>query len=107
METVLIGLSHKTAPVEIREKLCVPQGNVQEVLGRLAVLPGFREGLILSTCKRLEVLAVEEWGEEGKARVQDLLAKMGGMGEEELRPYLYNHKGEGAVRHPFRIASSL
>ena len=107
MEIVLIGLSHKTAPVEIREKLCVPQGNVQEVLGRLAVLPGFREGLILSTCNRLEVLAVEEWGEEGNARVQDLLAKMGGMGQEELRPYLYNHKGEGAVRHLFRVASSL
>ncbi|OGP97753.1 MAG: glutamyl-tRNA reductase, partial [Deltaproteobacteria bacterium RBG_19FT_COMBO_52_11] len=107
MEIVLIGLSHKTAPVEIREKLCVPQGNVQEVLGRLAVFPGFREGLILSTCNRLEVLAVEEWGEEGNARVQDLLAKMGGMGQEELRPYLYNRKGEEAVRHLFRVASSL
>lgn len=107
MEIVLIGLSHKTAPVEIREKLCVPQGNVQEVLGRLAVLPGFREGLILSTCNRLEVLAVEEWGEEGNARVQDLLAKMAGMGQEELRPYLYNRRGEEAVRHLFRVASSL
>jgi len=107
MEIVLIGLSHKTAPVEIREKLCIPQGNVGEYLGRLAAQPGFREGLILSTCNRLEVLTVEEWGEDGSARVKDLLAEIAGMDRNELLPYLYTRKGEDAVRHLLRIASSL
>ena len=69
MEIVLIGLSHRTAPVEIREKFCIPREKVKEFLGQLAGVPGVREGMVLSTCNRMEVLGVVENGETEIARI--------------------------------------
>ena len=107
MEIVLIGLSHKTAPVEIREKCCIPREKAKEFLGQLAGVPGVREGMVLSTCNRLEVLSVVEDAEDKAARIEDLLAGIAGMPAKELDPYLYLHRGEEAVRHLFRVTSSL
>jgi glutamyl-tRNA reductase len=107
MEIVLIGLSHKTAPVEIREKFCIPREKVKEFLGQLAGLPGVREGLVLSTCNRLEVLTVVEGEEDNAPRVEDLLAGIAGMSAGELTSYLYLRRGEDAVRHLLRVTSSL
>ncbi len=107
MEIVLIGLSHKTAPVEIREKFCMPREQAKEFLGQLAGVPGVREGIVLSTCNRLEVLSVVEGGEDETARIGDLLAGLAGMSAKELDSYLYLRTGEEAVRHLFRVTSSL
>ena len=107
MEIVLIGLSHKTAPVEIREKFCLAREKVKEFLGQLAGIPGVREGMVLSTCNRLEVLSVMEDAEDKAARIGDLLAGIAGMPAKELYSYLYLHRGEEAVRHLFRVTSSL
>ena len=57
MHVIVVGLSHKTAPVEIREKLAVPESRLREALSRLCSYPGVREGLLLSTCNRVEVYA--------------------------------------------------
>jgi glutamyl-tRNA reductase len=107
MEIVLIGLSHKTAPVEIREKFFIPRERLKEFLGQMAGLPGFREGWALSTCNRMEILTVVEWTEDGAKGIKDLMAGIAGMSGDELNPYLYLCKGEEAVRHLFRVASSL
>ena len=55
MHIVVVGLSHKTAPVEIREKLAVPESRIGEALTRLCSYQGVREGILLSTCNRVEV----------------------------------------------------
>ena len=55
MHIVVVGLSHKTAPVEIREKLAVPESRLGEALNRLCGYSGIKEGMLLSTCNRVEV----------------------------------------------------
>jgi len=107
MEIVLIGLSHKTAPVEIREKFCIPREKVKEFLEQLAGIPGVREGMVLSTCNRMEVLGVVEGVEKEIGRIEDLLAGIAEISAKELNPYLYLRTGEDAVKHLFRVTSSL
>ena len=60
MHVIVVGLSHKTAPVEIREKLAVPESRLGEALGRLCSYRGVKEGVLLSTCNRVEVYSVVE-----------------------------------------------
>lgn len=108
MEILLVGLSHKTAPVEIREKLCIGREDVSAFLQRMTSSAGVREGMVLSTCNRMEVLAVlENEGEEGAARMRDLLAGIAAMTPEKLAPHLYTRRGEEAVKHFFRVTASL
>ncbi len=107
MEIILIGLSHKTAPIEIREKFCLAKEGVGEILERLRGISGIREGIVLSTCNRLEVVAAAEGRGGEETDLRSLIAEMGGMRPEELAPYLYSHQGEEAVEHLFRVASSL
>ena len=107
MEIILIGLSHKTAPIEIREKFCLTKDGVAEILDRLRGISGIREGIVLSTCNRLEVVAAGEVGEAEETDLRSLIAEMGRMRPEELAPYLYSHQGEEAVGHLFQVASSL
>jgi len=107
MEIVLIGLSHKTAPIEVREKFYLPRAGIKEFLGRMADVPGVREGLVLSTCNRMEVLTVMDSGADGVTRIRELLAGIAGMSGDELSSYLYVRRDEEAVKHIFRVASSL
>jgi len=107
MEIVLIGLSHKTAPVEIREKFSIPKEQVAGFLGRLVGLPSVREGLILSTCNRMEVLAVIEGGDDGAERLKDFFGGVAGITDHAFAPYLYTLKGEDAVKHLFRVTASM
>ena len=74
MHIVVVGLSHKTAPVEIREKLAIPESRMGEALTRLCSYQGVREGVLLSTCNRVEVYAVVDEIESGYGRIQDFLA---------------------------------
>ncbi len=108
MHIIVVGLSHKTAPVEIREKLAVPESRLREALSRLCAYPGVREGLLLSTCNRVEVYAVVEELESGYGRVQEFLADTHlSLSSEQLTPHLYWHAGDRAIGHLFRVASSL
>src|SRR5262245_65919769 len=74
MHIVVVGLSHKTAPVEVREKLAVPESRLGEALTRLCSYSGVREGLLLSTCNRVEVYAVVDEIEAGYGLIQEFLA---------------------------------
>ena len=108
MDLIVVGLSHKTAPVEIRERLAVPDSRLGEALCRLRAYAGIQEGLLLSTCNRVEVYAVVERVEEGYARVQEYLADTHlSLSSEQLTPHLYCYTGDRAIGHLFRVASSL
>ena len=108
MHIVVVGLSHKTAPVEIREKLAVPESRMGEALTRLCSYQGVREGILLSTCNRVEVYAVVDEIESGYGRIQDFLADAHlSLSSEQLTPHMYWHEGDRAISHLFRVASSL
>ncbi len=108
MHIIVVGLSHKTAPVEIREKLAIPESRMGEALARLCSYQGVREGILLSTCNRVEVYAVVDEIEAGYGRIQDFLADAHlSLSSEQLTPHLYWHQGDRAISHLFRVASSL
>jgi glutamyl-tRNA reductase len=108
MHVIVVGLSHHTAPVEVREKLAVPESRLDEALARLRSYPGIKEGFLLSTCNRVEVYAVVDQVEEGQARVQEFFADTHlSLSSEQLTPHLYWYTGDRAIRHLFRVAASL
>ncbi len=108
MHIILVGLSHKTAPVEIREQLAVPENRLGEALARLCSYDGIKEGLLLSTCNRVEVYAVVDTVEAGYNSVQEFLADTHlSLSSEQLTPHLYWHTDERAIAHLFRVAASL
>src|SRR5581483_2790541 len=108
MHVIVVGLSHKTAPIEVREKLAVPESRLGEALHRLSSYPGIRESILLSTCNRVEVYAVVNEVETGYAKVQEFLADTHlALSSEQLTPHLYWQTGERAITHLFRVASSL
>lgn len=108
MHLIVVGLSHKTAPVEIRERLAVPESRLGEALTRLCSYPGVKEGILLSTCNRVEVYSVVDDVDTGYGRIQEFLADTHlSLSSEQLTPHLYWHTGDRAVAHLFRVASSL
>ena len=108
MHLIVVGLSHKTAPVEIREKLAVPDSRLGEALSRLCSYPGVKEGVLLSTCNRVEVYSVVDEIEPGYERIQEFFADTHlSLSSEQLTPHLYWHTGDRAIAHLFRVAASL
>lgn len=108
MHVIVVGLSHKTAPIEIREKLAVPESRLGEALSRLCSYEGVREGMLLSTCNRVEVYSVVEDVEVGHERLQEFLADTNlSLSSEQLTPHLYWYSGDRAIAHLFRVAASL
>jgi glutamyl-tRNA reductase len=104
-ELVAIGVSHQTAPVEIRERLAMPKELVGLHLKTLLERGHAMETVILSTCNRVEIYALVDESEGGNA-IRGYLSDAHGEGGS-LAAHLYHHKGEDAVRHLFRVASSL
>jgi glutamyl-tRNA reductase len=107
MNLITVGLNHKTAPIEMREKLFFPADKIGEALKRLLKTYDVNEGVIISTCNRVEVLGVANEIEKGTWEIKRFLAEYHEIPLEELDEYLYVHTGEDAVRHSFRVASSL
>ncbi len=108
MNVLVVGLSHRTAPVEIRERLAVPESRLGEALHRLCAYPGIKEGLLLSTCNRVEVYAVVEDADAGYARILEFLADTHlSLSSEQLTPHLYWHTDGRAIGHFFRVTASL
>ncbi|MCY4614334.1 MAG: glutamyl-tRNA reductase [Nitrospira sp.] len=108
MNIIVVGLSHKTAPVELRELLVVPDSRMGEALNRLMAHGGIREGMLLQTCNRVEVYAVVDQVEQGFSAVQEFFVDTHfSVSAEQLLPRLYCHAGDPAITHLFRVASSL
>ncbi len=107
MAIVVLGLNHKTAPVELREGLHFAEKDLPESLARLSAHPETIEGLILSTCNRVELYAVVPDGAAARAPLQAFLGEQRGVPPDAFAQALYLHEGPAAVRHAFRVASSL
>jgi len=100
----LIGVNHKTAPVEVRERLAIPESRLPEALKSFTSHPGVDEGLILSTCNRVELLARTK---NGGADLKTFLADFFRMDRAAIEPHLYEYREKDAIRHLFRVTSSL
>ena len=107
MRFFLAGLNHKTAPVEVREKVAFDEASLANALADLRKQPGMHEGMILSTCNRVEVAVTAEDGADAEGAVENFISASRSIDRSWVTPYLYRHNGEDAIRHVFRVASSL
>jgi glutamyl-tRNA reductase len=107
MHIVIIGLSHKTAPVEIREKLAFAPTAMERPLRQMLELSTITEGLIVSTCNRVELCAVTKEPDAAIAELRRFLAEYHEVSAEEINENLFDYQGEEAIRHLFRVSSSL
>jgi len=107
MNIVVVGLSHKTAQVEIREKLAFSPTQMEKPLNALLALDGITEGVIVSTCNRVEIYITTRDIAGGIARVKRFLADYHNFPLDALEQHVYALHGEEAIRHVFRVASSL
>lgn len=110
MNFLLTGLNHKTAPVEVRERLSIPEGELSSMTEQLLGLPGVQEAMILSTCNRVEILLAHQESADGEAAGPDLAAFLEerfGLAGTNLHDHLYHHREVEAVQHLFRVACSL
>ncbi len=107
---IIVGLNHRTAPLEVREKLAFSREEAGEVARGLQALDGLEELAVLSTCNRTEVLAAPTEGlpaDTAVREIRDFLGALRGLDPAQLDRHLYAHKDLDAVRHAFRVASSL
>ena len=102
-DLIVVGLSHHTAPVELREKLAVTGDALREWLDQLAT-EAFEDGVIISTCNRVELYGTAADPPAATQRARKLIDARAG---KPLESELYTYRGDDAVRHAFRVASSL
>jgi glutamyl-tRNA reductase len=109
MSIVLVGINHKTAPIEVREVLAFSDKACADGLRQLVDGDVVREGLIVSTCNRVEILSATtaEQIEQGTARIIEFLDNARRLPAGFLHKHVYRHRDDEAVRHLFRVASSL
>jgi glutamyl-tRNA reductase len=103
MNFQLIGVNHISAPLEVRERLAVSEAQLPEAVRSLVQQPGVDEGMVLSTCNRVEVLTSTKQG----ADLRGFLRNYFGLNAESLHSHIYEYEQRAAVRHVFRVASSL
>ncbi|CAN5732854.1 glutamyl-tRNA reductase [soil metagenome] len=109
MAIVLVGVNHKSAPVEVRELLAFSERACAEGLRALVDGEVVREGLIVSTCNRVEVLTATTSGQiiQSRERITNFLSQSRSLPDDLFRDHSYSHIDDQAVRHIFRVASSL
>ena len=104
---VLLGINHTTAPIEVRERLAIPAGRLADATRTLLHQPGIREGLILSTCNRVELVTLQDHPAPRQADLLRFLHDYFAVPAATIQPHLYEFHEREAVRHLFRVASSL
>jgi glutamyl-tRNA reductase len=107
MKLLLTGLNHRTAPVEVRERIAFEENSIPAALASLRKCPGLLEGMILSTCNRVEIAATLEDEADAGGAVETFLAESRSVEKKWMAPYLYRYDGSDAIRHLFRVAASL
>ncbi|MBV8818859.1 MAG: glutamyl-tRNA reductase [Acidobacteriaceae bacterium] len=107
MKFSITGVNHKSAPVEVRERLAFDDRSLAAALDLLKQRPGIQEGLILSTCNRVEVALACDENLNGDSEVESFLADARQVDPEWIRGYLYRYTDREAIRHLFRVAASL
>jgi len=107
MHLAVVGLSHHTAPVEIRERLSIPEHSLQSSLITLRADDQVLEASILSTCNRLEIYSLLRQPQEGVAAIQNFLSLHSGLPGQELNPHLFALHHEEAIQHLLRVSAGL
>lgn len=107
MHIVVVGLSHKTAPVAVREKLSIPEARRPEAIAELCAQPHILEAAVLSTCNRLEVYLVTAEAHQGIREATQYLADSSGVPLPHLRQHLFMLLHQDAVMHLLRVAAGL
>ena len=103
-ELLVVGLSHRSAPLGVREKIAFGEDEQEAALAQLQHLAAIGESMLLSTCNRVEVFAAAPDPSRAVVEVAAFLTQKGG---QSLADHLYDHVGAAAVKHVFRVASSL
>lgn len=106
MNLFLVGLSHKTAPIEIREKLQFSNEHSSQYLEKLSKTPDVQSGIVLSTCNRVEIYA-SGYETDLHDKLKGFIYDFHRLANADLDPYFYLKTNEEAVRHLFSVASSL
>ena len=104
---VLVGLNHRTAEVDVRQQASFGAEQLPEGLKRLSTFPKILESMIVSTCNRVEILSCVEQHSEGIDMIESFLSEYSRIPLPQLQDKLYRYSDEQAVRHIFRVASSL
>ncbi|WP_204103457.1 MULTISPECIES: glutamyl-tRNA reductase [Spirulina sp. CCY15215] len=107
MNIAVVGLSHKTAPVEIREKVSIPEAQLEEAIAHIKTYPHIEEVAILSTCNRLEIYFITTESEPGVIEVTQFLAEISKISLFHLRRHLFVLLHEDAMRHLMWVAGGL
>jgi glutamyl-tRNA reductase len=106
---VLVGVNHTTAPIEVRERLSIPAARLADAVRTLAHLPGVREAMIVSTCNRVEFVTYQDpsRGPADPGSLLRFLHEYFAIPADRVEPHLYEYREREAIRHLFRVASSL
>lgn len=107
MKLSLVGLNHRTAPVELRERLAFSTAELPAILQQLLSRVNAREAMVLSTCNRVEITTRVEDAANMEAAMCEFLAYSHAVSPDLIRPHLYSYEDADAIRHLFRVASSL
>jgi glutamyl-tRNA reductase len=107
MHLLLVGVSHRTAPVELRERVDFHARGLEPALRALAAAGQVREAVVLSTCNRAELYAVCDDVLRGRAHLVDFIASFHGVDASALQPHVYDLTDVDVARHLFRVAAGL
>ncbi len=106
-ELIALGVSHRTAPLELRERLALTEGRAVGVLGELVESPHVHEAAAISTCNRTELYLVAADAVEAESLALGVLAREADIRPTELVESLYSHRATESARHLFRVAAGL
>jgi glutamyl-tRNA reductase len=107
MQLLLVGVSHRTAPIELRERLDFSTRGVDRALTALSGTGAQHEATIVSTCNRVELYVGCDEPESTRTAIQQFLSEFHGIPGDQLAPHIYAKSGQEAVTHLFRVASGL
>jgi len=107
MKLLITGVSHRTAPVEVRERLAFREETLPAALADLKSREGVSECVILSTCNRVEITVTTEDHADPQAVIDSFLADHKDLASSVLSPHIFRHEGRDAIHHLFRVAASL
>ncbi|MEK7395332.1 MAG: glutamyl-tRNA reductase [Candidatus Poribacteria bacterium] len=107
MYIITVGVSHKTTPIEVREKLTFDNTQLASTFERLKASGVIAGCVILSTCNRTEIYATSKDADSALSEIRDFLAEKSGIEIEQLQKYIYNITCQQAITHLFRVASGL
>ncbi|WP_394233133.1 glutamyl-tRNA reductase [Niallia oryzisoli] len=107
MHIIVVGINHKTAPVEIRERLTFEPSQLGEAMKTLSAKKSILENVILSTCNRTEIYAVVDQLHTGRYYIKEFLAEWFHIEQAEFTPFLFIYEQDGAIEHLYKVACGL